>query len=522
MLKDMTMKNFNISVIMKVATFSMAMLAATSCNDKLHEDLENTSYTGKADYTKSENMLQLLLGVYVEFQDRGWEDIPLLSVRGDDVNAGGLGDQQDYAEMDRFNYNKDFWMFNSSWQNIYKDILIAQSAMEQLEQYKVYAPNPAVADQYIAEAKVIRAFLLFQLARQWGDVFIPESSDPTLLQTAEVNTRQEVLEHISAQMDEAIPALLNVHPNERTDIRGGVTRYTAAAVKALANLELKNYQAVADATSLIISSGEFTLEPDFYELFKTRGKLNNENILELQYSDFGKGSGDSKVYLFEFFGPQNWTPAVKGAGAGWGFFEPSLKYIKFMLDRGETERLQTSVLFTNRGIDEIKKDPNYADLPAWITNTTPSGDVISDYPRALFASGKHYMPSSQLTPGRTQYGTNKNYICIRYAEILLMHAEALKQGATSSAMTADDAVNLVRDRADLGPLTGVTLDQVMDEKFAELAMEWGVRYYDMVRLDRLNELNYEGRIFNSSKIFLPYPQSQKDLLLGLVNHQNNN
>jgi starch-binding outer membrane protein, SusD/RagB family len=517
----MIMKNFNIGVIMKVTAFSMTMLIATSCNDKLYEDPENTNYTGKIDYTKSENMLQTLLGVYVEFQDRGWEDIPLLSVRGDDVNAGGLGDQQDYSEADRFNYNKDFWMFNSSWQNLYKDILIAQSAMEQLEQYKVYAPNPAVADQYIAEAKVIRAFLLFQMAREWGDVFIPESSDPTVLATAVVNTREEVLQHIVAQMDEAIPALLNVHPNERTDIRGGVTRYTALAVKALANLELKNYQGVADATSPIISSGEFTLEPDFYELFKIKGKLNNENILELQYSDFGAAGGDFKYYLFEFFGPQNWTPTVAGAGAGWGFFEPSLKYIKHMLDRGETVRLQTSVLFTNRGIAEIKKDPNYANLPAWITNTTPSGDIISDYPRALFASGKHYLPSNQLTPGRTQYGTNKNYTCIRYAEALLMHAEALTQGATSTAMTADQAVNLVRDRANLGPLSNVTLDQVMDEKFAELAMEWGVRYYDMVRLGRFDELSYEGRTFTSNKIFLPYPQSQKDLLQGLVNHQNN-
>ena len=515
------MKNINISVIMKAALLGVAMLTVVSCNDKLNEDPENKNYTGDIDYTKSENMLQTLQGVYAEFQDRGWEDIPLISVRGDDVNAGGLGDQQDYAEADKYNYNKDFWMINSVWQNIYKDILIAHSAMEQLEQYRVYAPNPAVADQYMAEAKVIRAFLLLQLSRLWGDVFIPTASDPTLLLSAPVATRAEVMQHISDQMDEAIPALLNVHPNKRTDIRGGATRFTALAVKALANLEMKNYQGVADATSQIISSNQFTLEPDFYQLFKLKGKLNDENILELQYSDFGKGSGDAKTYLFAFFGPTEWVPQVPKAGAGWGFFEPSLKYIKFMLDRGEMVRLQTSVLFTNRGIAEIQKDAKYATLPAWVSNTTPSGDVISDYPRALFASGKQYLPSNQLTPGRTDYGTNKNYTCIRYAEILLMHAEALKQGATSSAMSADQAVNLVRSRAGLGPLSAVTLEQVMDEKFAELAMEWGVRYYDMVRLGRYNDLSYEGRTFTSAKVFLPYPQSQKDLLSALANHQNN-
>ena len=77
-------------------------------------------------------------------------------------------------------------------------------------------------------------------------------------------------------------------------------------------------------------------------------------------------------------------------------------------------------------------------------------------------------------------------------------------------MTADQAVNLVRVRANMTPLSGVTLDQVLDEKFAELSMEWGKRYYDMIRLGRFNELSYDGRTFSENKTFLPYPQSQVD------------
>jgi hypothetical protein len=52
----------------------------------------------------------------------------------------------------------------------------------------------------------------------------------------------------------------------------------------------------------------------------------------------------------------------------------------------------------------------------------------------------------------------------------------------------------------------------MDEKYAELAMEWGTRFYDMVRLEEYGELSYDGRTFNESKIYLPYPQAQVDLL----------
>ncbi|MEX0360102.1 MAG: RagB/SusD family nutrient uptake outer membrane protein, partial [Allomuricauda sp.] len=163
-----------------------------------------------------------------------------------------------------------------------------------------------------------------------------------------------------------------------------------------------------------------------------------------------------------------------------------------------------------RGIAELQTDPNYATLPAFVSNTTRDGDVIEDYARALFASGKHYLPSNQLISGRTAYGSNKNFNIIRYAEILLMYAEALAQGATASGMSADQAVNLVRARANMPAVSGATLDQILDEKFAELGMEWGKRYYDMVRLNRTSELSYDGRTFSADKAFLPYPQAQVD------------
>lgn len=509
-----------IKYFIKLFVIVVAIFATTACQDLLDEPAENKAFTGEIDYTASDDMILPLIGAYAEFYSRGWEEFPLVAVRGDDVNHGGQGDQQDYAETDKFNYNKDYWMYNSVWQNYYRDLYHAYSAQDQIELYKENGASAALADQYVAETKVLRAWYLFQLSRVWGDILIPASSDPSDLLVAELSTKDEVMQYISDQIDEAVPALTDMHPNQRTDIRGGITKYTALGLKALANLEMKNYQSVADATSQIVASNKFNLEPDFYELFKVPGKLNNENLLELQYSDFGQGAGDAITYLFAFFGPQSWTPAVEGASGGWGFYEPSIKWVKFMLDRGETVRLETSVLFTDRGIAEIKKDPNYSALPSWISNTTRSGDQFNDYARAMLASGKHYLPSDQLTPGRKDYGTNKNLTVLRYAEILLMHAEALTQGASGSGMTADEAVNVVRSRANLTPLSGVTNDQVMDEKFAELAMEWGTRFYDMVRLGKTAELNYEGRTFTEDKTFLPYPQNQIDLLPPLSGSSN--
>jgi len=499
----------------KILVLLAMIFFLSSCTDVLNEIPENTAITEETDYTRTQDMILPLVGAYGEFYTRGWEGIPLLSIRGDDVNAGGLGDQQDFAATDMYQYNKDYWMYNSLWQVSYSDIFTMQSTIEQVNRYKEFAPNPTLAEQYIAEAKTLEGFLMFQLARVWGDILIPETPDPSDLLVTPLSSKAEVMQHISDRMDEAIPLLPAVHPSERSDIKGGVTKYTALAVKALANLELKNYQAVADATGEIINSGNFALEPDFYELFKLKGKLNRENLLELQYSDFNQPSGDSRNYLMAFFAPQNWTPKVEGARSGWGFYEPSFKFIKFMLDRGETVRLETSVLFTDRGITELQKDGEYTDLPDFVNNTTRYGDRINDYARAYFSSGKHYLPSEQLIPGRTAYGSNKNMIVIRYAEILLMHAEAVLQGASNSAISPDEAINLLRTRANMPTVSGATLDDVVNEKFAELAMEWGIRYYDLIRWERYDELDYDGRDFTPDKTFLPYPQNQVDQLPAL-------
>lgn len=504
-----------IDIINKLMISLFVIIMATSCSNILDEPLENTVITGQTDYTKTENMISPLLGAYARFGFNEWETGLLLSVRGDDVNAGGMGDQRPFWDTDMFTYDRNYWMYNSVWKNLYGDVLVMHSTMEEIEKYKEFAANPSLADQYIAEVKVMRAYQLLMLSRTWGSIFITTSSDPSDLLVATVSTKDEVMQHIVKQMEEAIPLLPDKRPNERTDVPGGITKYTALAVQAMANLELKNYPGVAAATSQIISSNKFSLKSDFYQLFKTPGKLDNENLLEFQASDFGQPSGTSISHLFATYGPADWTPAVANAGGGWGFYEPSLKYIKFMLDRNETVRLETSVIFTPRGITEIKKDPKYATLPAWISNTTRDGDLFKDFEREMFLSGKHYLPSKQLVAGRQDYGSNKNFIVIRYAEILLMHAEALTRGATGAGMTADQAVNAVRTRAGLASITGVTTAQVIDEKYAEMAMEWGTRYYDMVRLENYAALSYDGRNFAANKVFLPYPQEQVDLIPNL-------
>src|SRR5690606_13494332 len=102
-------------------------------------------------------------------------------------------------------------------------------AIEEIQKYEEAGANASTAQQYIAEIKVMQGFELLELARLWGSILIPSSSRPSELFDVELSTFEEVMQYISARMDEAIPLLPDVRPNQRSDVRGGVTRYTALA-----------------------------------------------------------------------------------------------------------------------------------------------------------------------------------------------------------------------------------------------------------------------------------------------------
>lgn len=503
----------HISTYQLFVFFALAAILIAGCSKELNQPELNNNFAGGTDFSKTDDMIFSLVGVYQTVSNRGWEQPLVVATRGDDVNAAG--DQQGLINQDRYVYDNSFFGSRTLWETYYGDIIAAHTGMEQIARYQEFADEDGVTlgNQYIAEAKVLRAILLFQLSQVYGAVFIPESSDlNAFADVTSVPTKDEVMQHISDQMDEAIPFLPDMRPNERTDLPGGVTRYTALMVKAVANQELKNYQAVADAAGAIINSGRFSLFTDFYELFKTPGKLSDESLFEFQYSDLGQGEGDRVGHLYAPYGPNSWDPTLAGASNGWGFFEPSMKYVEFMLDRGEEVRLETSVFFSQRGIDSLIASTPYSEatLPSFVSPATRDGDTNTATVRSIFSSGKHYLPTNQLIPGRTAYGSNKHYIVFRYAETLLIYTEALLQGASQTAISADQAINLVRARAGQDPLASVTLDQLVDEKYAELAMEWGKRFFDMVRLERHDELSFGGRTFTADKAFVTYHQDQID------------
>ena len=108
-----------------------------------------------------------------------------------------------------------------------------------------------------------------------------------------------------------------------------------------------------------------------------------------------------------------------------------------------------------------------------------------------------------MTAGTTSWGRNNNVRILRYSEVLLINAEAEVRNGKSG----DASFNEVRTRAHMPTLTGVTLDQILDERRMELCGEWCVRYIDLVRTGKAAAvLGPKG--WTAEKTFWPLPATQ--------------
>jgi hypothetical protein len=221
---------------------------------------------------------------------------------------------------------------------------------------------------------------------------------------------------------------------------------------------LGDYAKVETLTQDIIDHGGFELYGDYYNLFKIPGKLCNESLMEVQVTDFGLATGDY-IGIDQWYVSQGATLTGKADGAdvsisGWNFCQFNTRFVEWCKARGETVRLETSCLQSG--------------------DVTREGFTVTS--SGVF-NGKAYLPYDQMTGGNTEWGRNNNVRLLRYAEVLLMNAEAKVRNGKSG----DEPLAEVRTRAGLAAVTGATLDDILDERRVELCAEWGLRYTDLVR-----------------------------------------
>jgi hypothetical protein len=473
-----------------ISIFAAAVLAftMTACSNYLDKDPENSVPEEDVDYTNLDNMYQPVSGVYAKIRTGGmhWVIWPLSIVRDDDMWSGRKDDQQLLVDFGNYKYDNTFWGLNEMWNQYYGIIKVANSALTSLDSYAANTTNTttlATYRSYCGEVRILRAYAYYRLTQAFGDITILRSNTQSDLTRS---TKNAVEKYMLEDLTYAAENCEKKRPNEMDHI-GAVTAYTAGLLAAKIHLNRGEYSDVETLTEDIISSNKFELYNDYYELFKIPGKICNESLFECQCTDFGQSSGDmvDADNWFTFQGP--------GCMGGWNFIRYYDAFHTWAINRGETTRATTTFL-TGGG------------------TATPSGDIISSGSTSDFYNGKAYTPKNELTDGRTKYGSNNNVRIFRYADVLLMNAEA----KVRLGQSGDEPFNKVRIRANMTSITNVTVDQILDERRMELAGEWGERYNDLIRTGKAaSVLGANG--WTEDKTYYPIPFNQLSNVPALKN-----
>lgn len=354
-------------------------------------------------------------------------------------------------------------------------------------------------NRVLGEAKFLRALYYFNLVRFFGDV--PLITVPQVVGD-NLNVPRSPKADVYALIVQDLTDASSLLPAASTYTGANIGRASKGAAQGLlakVYLTMGSYQKTADLCLQIVSSGTYALNANYADNFSATKKNTVESLFEVQYS------GATTYGFFDDFNQASWTSTFMGprnsnfVGGAYGWNQPTQEFVN-AYESGD-KRKDLTVL--------------YAGCPAFDNKT-----YLSSYSTTGFNVRKFLVPLSISV----DYNTSaEDFPVLRYADVLLMQAEALNELGQTSAAAAP--LNAVRTRAGLPNIaSGLSQDNfrtaVLHERRMELAFE-GDRWFDLIRV---NKGQYAADFFKSigktnftSKfLLLPIPQQEIDANPNLV------
>lgn len=405
--------------------------------------------------------------------------LAITTITSDNAAKGSVpGDAGFMDEYDNFTLTATEGQLNGYWNGQYQAINLTNQVLTNVPLIDMDA---AEKERILAEAKFFRAYHYFSLVRAFGGVplrlSVPlpgEQEDPATL-----NIPRSSAEEVYAQIIKDLTEAAAVLPNRGATTRGRATQGAALGMLAKVQLYQRNWQEVVNLANQVEGLG-YNLVDDYYSIFRIAGEHNNESIFEIEAQTVPGNCGASNSQWAEVQG-------VRGQ-FGWGFVEPTEDLVN-AYEEGD-ERLDATILF--RG------------------ETTPEGDLINPNAPNPRYNQKAYVPG--FVTNECGYAKDQNVRILRFAEVLLMRAEASNELGDTQQALAD--LNRVRVRAGLDPIESATQEELRNliwhERRVELALENGDRFFDLVRQGRAAEvLQAQGKQFQAGKNeLMPIPQQQ--------------
>ena len=466
-----------------------------------------------------------IMGIYNTFEEgTAFNGLPWLdfnSIRDDDAQKGSstTDGAEINTEFETFQYTKDDWATNTYWNDHYSMINNANKVLFDARNLGLTDPGSMIN---IGEAHFFRAYCYFELVKAYGEVplidFYFEDPKEGIRPKSPVN---DLYALIDRDLDSAVKLLpINWNgsgPNGTNIFKGRLTSGAAKALWAQTYLFRSNWARVLGLCNEIIGSGQYSLTPNFVNIWKdgvnSPYKNGPESILEMQAS-IGAGGADD---YGSWWGVEQST-RQGGAGPewnlGWGWNTPTDKLVNDW--NNSDPRKAMTILYSGQSDGGPATGGYGATLPPY----NPGTALDQKYWSKKIYIGND--PSSRALVGIQGYPDWINRRVIRYADILLMKAEAANEtgdGATAAAM-----LEQVRARARGGnnavlpviPFVSQTQmrQAIKDERRWEFAME-GYRFYDLVRWGDANTVLAPLGYTNRARYY-PIPQKAIDLSGGVL------
>ncbi|WP_080779658.1 RagB/SusD family nutrient uptake outer membrane protein [Chryseobacterium phocaeense] len=433
----------------KIIISSILVLSSLSCsNDFLENRVENAVLAEEFFKTEADAMSGTA-AIYAFL--KGWDNSAfpfqyVMGVTGDDVVKGSNpGDSSFINAYDNYSYTVSDAGIESYWKAQWKGIALCNRVITHVPLIEM---NANLRNRLVAEAKFLKAYFYFNLVRLWGGVPIFDNipvNPSEFNYNIPRNSVNEVYDYIIKNLNEAADVLPQSYP--ASDL-GRVTKGAAKGILSKVYLYKKDWQKAYDTSNEVIAMG-YSLDPDFNHLFRIEGEFGTESVFEVNNQCTGAFGGSQYAQVQ---GVRNQF--------GWGFFTPS-PALENAFEAGDI-RKELTILRNGE--------------------TTPEGDVIAmqDPLSVTTFNQKVYVPKSHQT-GCDQ-GSEQNIRILRFADILLINAEAANElGNISAAATS---LNKVRNRATLANTTASNQETmraaIYQERKVELAME-NDRFPDLLR-----------------------------------------
>jgi starch-binding outer membrane protein, SusD/RagB family len=478
---------------------------SSSCQKFLEEDMQGI-YTSSTFFESDEHAILALTAAY---QPMAFSSIHnnlwvFGDVASDDALKGGNpGDQSEIEFIGQFTYTRDNGFILNIWKRYYEGISRANDVIHRLGD----EVGAEVKEQAIAEARFLRAYYYFHLVNIFGE--IPLKTEPAFT-TADLHIGVSPVAAIFAQIEFDLKAAVEVLPSGSAAANGRASKSAAYGLLAKVYLFQEKFNDCLNTIEALDAQAPHELTTLYANNFKIALQDNNEVVFAIQHMS-GQDPFAGNV-LNQWFAPQ--------VENGYFFNAPTQAFVD-AFEKTATDIYDPRLDYTiaREGSTWMNGEPYD---PSW----SPTGYTLR----------KHQQPLDEIPSGNKGDG-DLNYTYLRYAEVLLMKAEALNE--TGRSAEALEPLNRIRKRAresylhdellngygtipqgllpDIQETSQMALREIIrNERRVELGFEFH-RYFDLMRYGKIyaeQKLNETSFNFEQHRYF-PIPQNEIDININI-------